>query len=174
MNIEETIRQVEDLYTRVTGKPCVDGAEKNNVHSNIDPISLMEMRVLQLQQMMQDPVIQAYLQPWTPSVAIWENEDKILVRLDLPATSKEDVDISLNGNVLTIHGVRQPLPQAAGFVPRYCETRFGEFRKVITLPFENVVPEISSAIKDGVLEISLTTRQGREQTKKGSGGKSVQ
>ena len=172
MNIEETIQQVEALYTKVTGKPFTDGTAKAAIQPTVDPIALLEMRVQHLNQMLMDPQIQAHLQPWAPPISIWESDDKILIRLDTPAISKEDVDISLNGNTLVIHGIRQPLPQAAGFVPRHCETKFGEFQRVVALPFE-FTPEISSSIKDGVLEISLT-RQGRDRSPKSSGSKSVQ
>jgi HSP20 family molecular chaperone IbpA len=173
MNIDDTIHKVEALYYRVTGKQCPDTNGKNAIQPNVDPISLLELRMHQLHELLQDPVIQARMQPWVPAMSIWESDDKILIRLDIPAISKEDVDITLNGNTLVIHGTRQALPHVAGYLPRLCESRFGEFHRQVVLPFENVIPEISSSIKDGVLEISLT-RQNLERGKKPSGNKSMQ
>ena len=173
MNIEETITAVEKLYTRVTGQQLPANSMKHPVQSNVDPIALLEMRIGELNHLLQDPKVFQSLQPWTPPVAVWEGDDKILIRLDLPAVCKEDVDISLRGNVLVISGTRQALPQVAGFMPRLTETAFGQFYRAIHLPIENFTPEISSSIKDGVLEISIL-KTTQERSKKAGNGKAMQ
>lgn len=174
MNIDETISEVEKLYHHVTGQqmPSINNnAAKQTQHTNIDPIILLEMRLNELQQMIQDPVLWKHLQPWTPAMSVWESDEKIILRLDLPAVAKEDVDISLRGSVLCITGTRQSMPQINGFLPRISETHFGRFQRLVQLPIDNATPEISSSIKDGVLEITVHKTQIERTSKKNSNGK---
>src|ERR1700704_4588422 len=91
MNIDETILEVEKLYHHVTGQqmPATNNT-KQTLHTNIDPIALLEMRLHELQQMIQDPAVWTHLQPWTPPMSVWESDEKIILRLDLPAVAKED------------------------------------------------------------------------------------
>src|SRR5262249_827410 len=154
MNIEETISAVEQLYHRVTGQQLTPNSIKHTVQPNVDPIALLETRLFELHRLVQDPTVMQHLQPCAPPMSPWESDEKIVLRLDLPAVSKEDVDISLRGNVLLISGTRQLPPQNSNFMPRLNEAAYGQFQRFIQLPIENFTPEISSAIKDGVLEVT--------------------
>jgi HSP20 family molecular chaperone IbpA len=177
MNIDETILAVEKLYHDVTGQQLPSGTMKHTVQPNVDPIALLETRLHELHHLLQEPSVWRSLQPWAPPMSIWESDEKILVRLDLPAVGKEDVDISLRGNVLIVTGTRQAIPQMSGFMPRLTEPAFGHFHRAIHLPIENFSPEISSNIKDGVLEITIHKQAGAgtdRGTKKNGGGKSMQ
>ena len=173
MNIDATITAVEKLYTQVTGQTLPAGVVKHSIQSNVDPISLLEVRLAELNQVLQHPAVWRQLQPWTPPMAVWESDDKILIRLDLPAVGKEDLDISLRGNTLVVSGTRTAIPLVAGFMPRLTESAFGQFYRAIQLPLENATPELSSTIKDGVLEISII-KQTAERGKKATGSKSIQ
>lgn len=172
MNIEATISAVENLYTQVTGQTLPAGSTKHSIQPNVDPISLLEVRMTELNHVLQHPSVWRQLQPWTPPMAAWESDEKIMLRLDLPAVGKEDLDISLRGNTLVVSGTRTAMPMMPGFMPRLSECCFGQFYRAIQLPIENVTPEISSTIKDGVLEISIV-KQPLERSKK-AGGKSMQ
>jgi HSP20 family protein len=176
MNIEETITAVEKLYHQVTGQQLPSGTLKHTIQPNVDPIALLEARLHELHQLIQEPSVWRSLQPWTPPMSVWESDEKIIVRLDLPAVGKEDVDISLRGNMLIVTGMRQALPQLAGFMPRLTESAFGHFHRAINLPIENFSPEISSTIKDGVLEITVHKQitQERGAGKKNGNGKPIQ
>ncbi len=173
MNIDATISAVEKIYTQVTGVTLPAGPLKHSIQPNVDPIALLESRIIELNQLLQNPAVWKQLQPWTPPMAIWESHEKILIRLDLPAVSKEDLDISLRGNTLVVSGNRAALPMIAGYMPRLTESAFGQFYRAIQLPIENITPELTSTIKDGVLEISIS-KQGQERTKKNASGKSIQ
>ena len=173
MNIDETISQVEKLFEKATGKQINASDMKYTINPNIDPISLLEARVNQLAQVLNDPAVIQKLQPWNPAASVWENDDKIIVRLDVPAVSKEDVDIALRANMLTISGVRKNLPQDAGFIPRMIEVSYGHFLRSIVLPVEILTSDISSSLRDGVLEVTLL-KQGTAKSKKPTSNKTPQ
>ena len=44
---------------------------------------------------------------WSPSVDIYENKDQIVLEAELPGINPDDVDISIENNVLTVHGERK-------------------------------------------------------------------
>ena len=115
------------------------------------------------------------MQPWTPPMSVWESSEKILVRLDLPQVSKEDIDITIHGNTLFVSGIRRNLLQESGFIPRMSEKNFGPFMRALVLPMESVNNDIDSKLQDGVLEISLPMKGAvKSSVKKSNAGKSVQ
>jgi HSP20 family molecular chaperone IbpA len=124
MNIEETIQQVENLYERITGQQVPQGEIKYPVTSNVDPLLLIETRYQELMQRLQDPQIRQRLEPWTPALSVWETEESIFVRVDLPQVKKEDIDISFRGNVLMIAGTRRNFPTTNAMIPKMNETVF--------------------------------------------------
>lgn len=175
MNIEQTIEQVEKLYQSVTGQKIPTGEIRHSFNPTIDPIALLESRVQQLTELLQDPQVALHMQPWTPPMSVWESSEKILVRLDLPQVSKEDIDITIHGNTLFVSGIRRNLLQESGFIPRMSEKNFGPFMRALVLPMESVNNDIDSKLQDGVLEISLPMKGAvKSSVKKSNAGKSVQ
>ncbi len=174
MNIEETISQLESLYQRATGQKINPNEAGRAMNPNLDPLSVLEYRISELLQVVQDPSVIQKLQPWHPPICVWENEERIIMRLDLPSVSKEDIDISLKGNHLVISGIRKNLAQDAGFMPRLVEAPFGHFLRTVLLPFEAVTSDINSSMRDGVLEITLQKLSQNKNPKKMPNGKNPQ
>jgi HSP20 family protein len=86
---------------------------------------------------------------------VTETDDAITIRCDMPGMQKDDIDISLTGNVLTVKGERKVEEEAKddeGRVVRR-ERRVGSFARSFTVP-ENVKPEdVKTSYEDGVLTI---------------------
>jgi len=90
-----------------------------------------------------------------PRVNMTETTDALTVECELPGVGSDDVDISVEGGVLTVKGERKP-PE--GRVPeRYYrrERGFGPFERSIELPSRVDVDSIGAKLSDGVLEIVL-------------------
>jgi HSP20 family protein len=86
-----------------------------------------------------------------PSVE-WEEEDGALVlRCDLPGVDPKDLEVTLEGDTLTIAGERKAERRGR----RFSEIRYGRFRRVVSVP-EGLDPEkVSAAYTKGVLEVTL-------------------
>ncbi len=154
--LDQAIQTIERLYTRITGHGMNPASQNYSpVTSEIDFTRLLDLRMQQLNGCMQDPVVQQMLAPWTPAVALWESEERILVRIFLAGVRKEDVDISIRGNFLFVTGVRHNTLKEHGFQPRLIEGERGHFQRMIALPHEITAPEISSTMADGVLEVFI-------------------
>ena len=93
--------------------------------------------------------------PSYPAVNIWSNEDGLFVSAEMPGVHVDDLDISVNNDMLTISGQRSSdeIPDETHFHRQ--ERRFGEFSRTIQLPFAVDADKVEASFKDGVLSITL-------------------
>ncbi len=92
---------------------------------------------------------------WVPLVDIYEIQEAIVIKVDLPEVAQEDIQVNLDGDKLTLTGKRN-LPTGIEKEQFHCMERFyGQFNRQFTLP-SNVDPEkINADYKMGVLTITL-------------------
>ena len=92
---------------------------------------------------------------WVPPVDIFEEKEAIRITAELPGVRPEDVKISLEGNVLTVHGQKQQMAEErAERVHRY-ERTYGEFERTFNLPASVDANKITASYENGVLTITL-------------------
>lgn len=92
---------------------------------------------------------------WSPRVDLGENETTYFVRLDIPGIAKDDLDINLKDNVLTISGERklEETSEDTTFFRR--EAFYGTFSRSFRLPNEVNAEGIEANYTDGVLHIVI-------------------
>jgi len=90
-----------------------------------------------------------------PAINIWVNQDGQVIRAEMPGVRAEDIDISVDGDSLSINGVRriEELPEGARHLRQ--ERGFGKFSRSIQLPFAVDTGKVKAIFKDGILDISL-------------------
>jgi len=87
-----------------------------------------------------------------------ETDDEVTVKMDLPGVEPKDVDISLEGNVLTIRGEKKEEKEEKKRDYHYVERQFGSFHRSIQLP-STVDPEkVDATFKNGVLTVTVAKR----------------
>jgi len=92
---------------------------------------------------------------WVPPVDVLEQEDGIRILAELPGVKPEDVKLSLEGNVLTIHGTKQQVAEErTERVHRY-ERSYGAFERTFTLPATVDAAHIKAGYENGVLTVTL-------------------
>jgi HSP20 family protein len=96
-----------------------------------------------------------FFEGWTPAVDIYEDNDKFVVKAELPGMKKEEISVSLHGNTLTISGERKQEEQKKEGESYRSERFFGRFQRSITLPAPVDMNKIEASYKDGVLNITL-------------------
>ncbi len=92
---------------------------------------------------------------FTPSVNTREGKEAYHVDIDLPGINKEDVDISVDKNVLTISGKRETKEEVKEEDYYRIESHYGSFSRSFTLPEKVDVENIRAASDNGVLEIII-------------------
>ena len=92
---------------------------------------------------------------WSPRVEAFQKQDKFIVRAELPGLKKEDVEVSVTEDAITIHGQRQQEHERneEGFYQS--ERSYGSFYRSIPLPAGVITDSAEASFKDGVLEIRL-------------------
>lgn len=94
-----------------------------------------------------------------PSVDLMEDNDTYIVRCDLPGVEKDNLDISVSGNALTIKGEKQDSSEHKDGRYYRRESWSGAFQRTITVP-ETVDPNaINAEMKNGVLTLTLPKKE---------------
>jgi len=91
---------------------------------------------------------------YTPRVDIYERENDLVVVADMPGVDAEHLDITLENNVLTIHGKVEP-EQHAGYSLAHAEYGVGDYYRTFTISDEINRDGIQANIKNGVLNLVL-------------------
>jgi HSP20 family protein len=94
-------------------------------------------------------------QLWAPRLAAYSKDGDLVLHADLPGVSLEDVDITLDGNVLTISGERKIRTQDEGVSYYLNELPHGAFRRSVTVPEGVDADSIKARFENGVLEVVL-------------------
>jgi HSP20 family protein len=100
------------------------------------------------------PALRADLEdeePWTPSVAIWESDREVLLCVDVPDVTPESMAVQLEGRALVVSGEGAAPCDASGVA----SARRRPFRRQIALPSHLVQNELSTTLRDGVLEVRI-------------------
>ncbi len=90
-----------------------------------------------------------------PHTDIYEENDQLVIKTELPGISKEDVNITLQTDRLTIKAEKKEyvVEDTARYVR---ERQYGQYLRSLTLPFPVKEEEISATFENGVLELRLS------------------
>ena len=101
----------------------------------------------------------------TPALDVKDNDDTVEVRCDLPGVGKDDIDISVSGNVLTIKGEKSEEKEDKESTYYRKESWSGSFQRSVQLP-DTVDPDKADAtMKDGVLVLTLPKKEEEKRKK---------
>jgi HSP20 family protein len=90
-----------------------------------------------------------------PALDVYEEKDDVIVKAEIPGLTKDEIDISLEGNMLTIKGEKKKEEEVKEEDYYRCERTFGSFSRNIELPMDVKTEKVNASFKDGVLEIRL-------------------
>jgi HSP20 family protein len=90
---------------------------------------------------------------WSPPLTCYEDGDGLLLQLEVPGVHRQDLQLSHDGDSLTIAGKRTP--ENGGKRLRLTERPLGTFWRRIILPRGTGAGEINASLRDGVLEVRI-------------------
>src|SRR6184192_1719346 len=96
---------------------------------------------------------------WSPNVDIYENKDQIVLEAELPGMSREDFDLSVENNVITLRGERQFEKKEEADNYHRVERAYGSFLRSFTLPNSVSGEGASSDYRNGVLRVVLPKKE---------------
>jgi len=95
---------------------------------------------------------------FVPAVDVYEDEHKIVLKLEIPGVNQDDVDIRLENNTLTVSGERKFEKEEKEENFHRIERRYGSFSRSFTLPNTVDTENIRANYEHGVLNIELSKR----------------
>jgi HSP20 family protein len=90
-----------------------------------------------------------------PSLDLSETDGSLEVRMDVPGVDPKDLDIQVNGNLLTICGQRKEEHEEKGKTFHRVERRTGSFSRSVTLPSAVEEEGVEAQYKNGILTVTL-------------------
>ena len=96
---------------------------------------------------------------WTPPIDVIEEKDKYIVKADIPGVVKEDIDVSVDHNVLTVSGKKSQEQKVEKEGYLRSERYYGAFQRSISLPAEVDTGKVTAEYKNGTLELTVPKRE---------------
>lgn len=94
---------------------------------------------------------------WVPRVDIQETDHALVMEFDLPGVKREDLDIQIEKDTLTVRGERKFTGQLDNY--RRVERNYGAFTRVFSLPDFTDREKIEATLSEGVLTLTLAKRE---------------
>jgi HSP20 family protein len=95
----------------------------------------------------------APLSRWNPAVNVYQDKDRFTVVVELPGLKKEEIEILLHDDTLTIAGERKREESSAQEF--LTERLYGKFQRSLTLPTAVDAEKVKANYKDGLLQVVL-------------------
>lgn len=90
-----------------------------------------------------------------PPVNLWVGDDSVVMTAELPGLTADDIDMSVQDDVLTLRGERKPRVDGEEVSWHRRERVYGSFARAIQLPFRVDASKCQARFHNGVLEVEL-------------------
>ena len=105
------------------------------------------------------PGNESSLTTWSPAVDIYETEQELVVRADMPDLAEKDIDVRVENNMLTIRGERKFEKNISEDNFLRMERSYGSFSRSFSLPNTVNTDQIKADYRNGVLTVTLPKRE---------------
>ena len=92
---------------------------------------------------------------WFPEIDVFEKDNRLVTKIDLPGLKKEDVKVEVTDGHLAISGERKSEGEEKKENFYRCEREYGSFYRVVPLPEGVKAEDVKATFADGVLEVSV-------------------
>jgi len=106
-----------------------------------------------------------YGRRWIPPMDLVETDEDLVLRADLPGLDRDDIEIEVKDNVLTVSGERKAEHEDKGEGFYRVERAFGRFSRSLDLPQGIDASRVSAGFNQGVLEVRVPKPEERKPTR---------
>lgn len=124
--------------------------------SHFDPLANIRLFEDAFTRLLSEPVTN---RPWSPSVDIYETENELVLKADLPDVDQKNIDVRVENHTLTIAGERkfEKKDEAKGY--HRIERSYGSFVRSFAVPSTFDTENIAAQFKNGVLTVTLPKKE---------------
>jgi HSP20 family protein len=120
-----------------------------------DPLTALRDEMNALRSQMWGDGDEGWFGGIAPSVDLSETDNSVEVRMDIPGVKAKDIDIQVNGQMLTVSAQREEEREEKGRTFHRIERQSGRYSRSLTLPCNVNESEVAAEYHDGVLSITL-------------------
>jgi HSP20 family protein len=132
-----------------------------------DPFALLRQMTSELDRVFDAPFGSAFRWPafrgitfpeaanWAPQIDVFERDNRLVTKVDLPGLKKEDVKVEVTDGHLAISGERKSETEEKKDNVYRCERSYGSFYRAVPLPEGAKLEDVKATFADGVLEVSV-------------------
>jgi HSP20 family protein len=131
--------------------------------SSRDPFGLLPQMTSEFDRVFDEPFWRAFRRPvsaadgitWSPEIDVFEKDNRLVTRVDLPGMKKENVKVEVTDGHLAISGERTSEAEEKKDNFYRCEREYGSFYRAVPLPDGVTLDDVKATFSDGVLEVSV-------------------
>jgi HSP20 family protein len=131
-----------------------------------DPFALLRQMTSDLDRMFEPSEFSSFHWPflrtrtrtemtWMPEIDVFEKDNRLITKIDLPGLKKEDVKVEVTDGHLAISGERKTEAEEKKEGFYRCEREYGSFYRAVPLPEGVKLDDVKATFIDGVLEVSV-------------------
>ncbi len=128
-----------------------------------DPFALLRQMTSELDRVFDDwpsfrwPTFarRAEMEAWFPKIEVFEKDNRLVTRIDLPGMKKDDITVEARAGQLTLSGERKRETEEKKDNFYRSEREYGSFYRTVPLPEGVRFEEMKASFADGVLEVSV-------------------
>lgn len=124
-----------------------------NINSMMEEMEKMQREMNRFRRHLSSPGFR--MAAGYPAMNTWMDGDTVLLTAELPGIERSELDISIEGDMLTIKGERKPIELPEGARYHRQERGCGKFTRVVQLPYQIDPKKVEAKMHDGVLELKL-------------------
>jgi HSP20 family protein len=124
--------------------------------SHYDPLASLRAVESAFSRLLTEPQTN---RPWAPAVDIYETENELVVKADLPDVEAKDIDVRVENQTLTIAGERKFEASSNEKGYHRIERSYGNFVRSFAVPNAFDTDKINAAYNNGVLTVKLTKKE---------------
>ena len=96
---------------------------------------------------------------WTPAVDIYESNDSVVVKAELPGVEKDQISVEVKDGILSLRGERKFEKEVKEESYHWIERSYGTFHRSFSLPSSVDEEKVTARMNDGVLEVDLPKKE---------------
>jgi HSP20 family protein len=124
--------------------------------SHFDPLANLRVFEDAFSRMLTEP---SSNRPWSPAVDIYETENELVLKADVPDVNQKDIDVRIENQTLTISGTRnfEKTEDKKGF--HRIERSYGNFVRSFAIPNTFNTETVGAHYQNGVLSVTLQKKE---------------
>jgi len=124
--------------------------------SHFDPLANLRLFEDAFSRLISEPQTN---RPWSPAVDIYETENELILKADLPEVDLENINVNVENQTLTISGERKFEAQSDGKGYHRIERSYGNFMRSFAVPNTFDTDKIVASFRNGVLSVTLPKKE---------------